>query len=88
MAARRRRSIVQTRDLLTVMGRLMVLWCVFLFVLEGVDWLGVTKASLRLLDEVAMAATAALLLAATLGVGAAVRFIDRHRAPREGERPC
>jgi len=78
--ARRRRSTNQTIDLIILMGRLMVYWSVFLLFLETIDWLGVTKSSLRTLDEMAMVATLGLLLVSTWGVRLAIAQIERRRA--------
>ena len=82
----RRRKIQHTSDLLKVMGRLMVLWSVFLFLFELMDWFGVTRSSLRVLDELAMVATLALFLVSTLGVRAAVQFLERRRQRQEVSR--
>ncbi len=75
--ANRRRSVKQTTDLIVVMGKLMVFWSVFLLLFEAIDWLGVTKPSLRALDEMAMIITLALFLVSTVGVKFAVRHIRR-----------
>lgn len=74
----RRRSTKHTTDLIMLMGKLMVFWSIFLLLFEAVDWLGVTKSSLRALDELAMLITLALLVTSTLGVRLAVRYM-RHR---------
>jgi len=77
--ARRRRSTNQTINLIILMGRLMVYWSVFLLFLETIDWLGVTKSSLRTLNEMAAAATVGLFVVSTWGVRVAVAEIERRR---------
>lgn len=76
-----------TADLIVLMGKLMVLWSIFLLIFEVTDWFGVNKPSLRALDEMAMIITALLFIASTLGVRYAVRRIERHRTP-PSESPC
>lgn len=64
-------------EMLVFGGKVLVYWCVFLGLLEVVDWVATNQGATRALDGIAMMTTAVLFGLSTLGVRLAIGRITR-----------